>query len=111
MENVGKIFRKTYLLLVTRRAVWLWLWGKLRCERKFDGALGKESQWDCQSPKKVSMTSPIALQFVTIIASLTRIFRRLYIKRYLKVYCWDGEEMKEKVVVLRELDRAIIYNE
>jgi hypothetical protein len=25
--------------------------------------------------------------------------------------CWDGEEMKEKVVVLRELDRAIIYNE
>jgi enhancing lycopene biosynthesis protein 2 len=23
----------------------------------------------------------------------------------------DGEEMKEKVVVLRELDRAIIYNE
>jgi beta-glucosidase len=26
-------------------------------------------------------------------------------------WCWDGEEMKEKVVVLRELDRAIIYNE
>jgi hypothetical protein len=27
------------------------------------------------------------------------------------VLCWDGEEMKEKVVLLRELDRAIIYNE
>jgi hypothetical protein len=26
-------------------------------------------------------------------------------------HLWDGEEMKEKVVVLRELDRAIIYNE
>jgi hypothetical protein len=25
--------------------------------------------------------------------------------------CGNGEEMKEKVVVLRELDRAIIYNE
>jgi hypothetical protein len=25
--------------------------------------------------------------------------------------CWDGEEMKEKVVVLRELEGAIIYNE
>jgi hypothetical protein len=25
--------------------------------------------------------------------------------------CWNGEEMKEKVVLLRELDRAIIYNE
>jgi hypothetical protein len=25
--------------------------------------------------------------------------------------CGNGEEMKEKVVVLRELDRATIYNE
>jgi hypothetical protein len=30
-------------------------------------------------------------------------------RRYVR--CWDREEIKEKVVVLRELDRAIIYNE
>jgi hypothetical protein len=25
--------------------------------------------------------------------------------------CWNEEEIKEKVVVLRELERAVIYNE
>jgi hypothetical protein len=29
---------------------------------------------------------------------------------WMTVQCWNGEEMKEKVGVSRELDRAIIYN-
>jgi hypothetical protein len=35
----------------------------------------------------------------------------LRLARIAIVFCWDGEEIKEKVVLLRELDRAIIYNE